>query len=247
MLCDKCSLSLSIKADAINIVKQLFIATENKLLSWGKSLSFYHECNEYLSRASASSLSRTPWAFLFKVRLRWMGIVLNNVKHLFFLILKMKKKLFSSVLGIVVGVVLFGTIVKLTNNTSSSSDQDIKEVSIEEMRERFGQWSGNIAGSAGDISTWDRWGMPMIGDMTEQLWMSQEEIEEALSDGKTMRELMEENGVKTGWMIWPRGNNEWWPMRENEGLEPKNGNWATKWMSGDIAEIYSEVNTWNNG
>lgn len=124
----------------------------------------------------------------------------------------MKKKLFSSVLWILVGIALFGTIIKLTSENNPSTNSNTKEISVEqvtEMKQRMKQWSGTEMVWSGNLATEWEWRMFMMANVSEQLGMTQEEIEDALSDGKTMRDLMEENGLEMRWIRWATGDQTW--------------------------------------
>jgi len=104
---------------------------------------------------------------------------LIKLNFYFFSLVKMKRKLFSSTLGIIVGVLLFWTIIKLTNNINSSSiEQENGSVEkIDEMKQRVRAWSGDYMIKTWNINAWGRWILINTQDISKQSWMDQQEIE----------------------------------------------------------------------
>ena len=119
----------------------------------------------------------------------------------------MKKKLFSSLLGTVVAIILFGTIIKLSqNNNWGDNTTGTSDNTPWEMEERLQQNNG------ANMSEWrlhSTWMNNPMRDLPEILWMSQEEIENALGAGKTMKKLIEENWVEMGQRMWPKNDINW--------------------------------------
>jgi hypothetical protein len=117
----------------------------------------------------------------------------------------MKKKVFSWILGMIVAIVIFWTIVTISNSNNSKfeSTQPVRWDSnmTWKVRQGWNQSSGDNVNRKNDIL--------INNDISEKLWMTQEEIEKELDDGKTMRDLMEEKGINMWEMMWARENLNW--------------------------------------
>ncbi len=68
----------------------------------------------------------------------------------------MKKKIFSSILGIIVGILLFWTIINITNNINSHSNVEQGNESAEKVIKRDWKWPEVNPSKIWEFNTWNR-------------------------------------------------------------------------------------------
>jgi len=145
----------------------------------------------------------------------------------------MEKKIFSSLLWILVAIVLFWTIINLTKNKNLLSS-DWNEIITWKKRERLNQSSIANMSNITSNATWEKTKIFMMNDIARQLWMTPEEIKEVLSDGKTMEELIEENWITIEQKTWHRNSIKW--TRNNfkiKTLEDTSTWWIEQKLTGE--------------
>ncbi len=122
----------------------------------------------------------------------------------------MKKKLLSTLFWMLIAIVLFWTIIKLSNSANESEivlPSHLDAMMTWKVRQNLNYGSGLTMAENTRYNTWSRNNM-MIDNMAEKLWMTQDEIQKNLDEGKTMRELMEEKWVNVENIKWSWANHE---------------------------------------
>jgi len=109
-----------------------------------------------------------------------------------------------------IAIVLFWTIIKLSNSANESEivlPSHLDAMMTWKVRQNLNYGSGLTMAENTRYNTWSRNNM-MIDNMAEKLWMTQDEIQKNLDEGKTMRELMEEKWVNVENIKWSWANHE---------------------------------------